>query len=514
MRAADFLTIAANIREGGVFVEFDPTQAQRGTPPMPNRIVLFGQMLASGTALPNVPVRLSANGQEWVPAFGLGSQLERMASAARAANPWSTMWAVPLADNPAGTAAIWSIKTGGPATSAGTQNVYLNGDATMFGFLVQVGVTNGMTAAAFATALAAAVNAAAGCPYTAAVDGVDATKVNLTAIHKGADFGNNQDIRTTYYAQDANVPGLSFTIAQGTPGAGNPSLTAAIAACQSKWFSHWAVPYTDGTSLAAIDAELDRRFSGMVMQEGHAYTAYAGTTGQQATFGETYNTLQPTCWGLYKFPSPNYMVAAVSAAVIGYNVGIDPARGLKDLILPGIGAPAPADRLQFADRNNLLFDGIASLYVDDNGNVCIGGPVTMYRNNSAGVADTSYLFAETLYTIFWMRWSLRVYLSNIYKWFKIADDGTPIPANSRVTTPSLMAGSVLGLAERDWLGYVLQDLKGFEKSLKGTSRDPDDPYRVNIPLGPNLIAQLRTTAAQIQFVLGTAQAPLTAAQVQ
>src|ERR1700688_3712307 len=205
MRASDFLTIAANIREGGVFVEFDPTQAQQGTPPMPNRIILFGQMLASGTAAPNVPLQLSARGMEWVGLFGLGSHLERQCSAARAANPWTEMWAMPLADNPAGTAEIRTITVTGPATNGGTQNVYFNGESNKFGFLVQVAVTLGMTAAAFATLLAAAINAAAGCPWTAAAAGA---VVTLTAIHKGADFGNYQDIRTTYYVQDANAPGL------------------------------------------------------------------------------------------------------------------------------------------------------------------------------------------------------------------------------------------------------------------------------------------------------------------
>ena len=510
MRASDFLTIAANIREGGVFVEFDPTQAQQGTPPMPNRIILFGQMLASGTAAPNLPVMLSAQGQEWVGLFGLGSHLERQCSAARAANPWTEMWAMPLADNPAGTAEVRTITVTGPSTNAGTQNVYLNGDSTKFGLLVQVAVTLGMTATAFATALAAAINAAAGCPWTAASAlGV----VTLTAIHKGQDFGNYQDIRTTYYAQDADVPGLSFAFATTTPGAGNPSLTAAIAAITTKWFAHWSTPYTDGTSLAAVNAELDRRFGGMVMAEGHSYTAYQGSVGTLASFGEEYDDYETTCWGLYKSPSPNYMVAAVSAAVIGYNAGIDPARPLKDLILPGIAAPAAADRFAFEDRNNLLYDGIATLYADDNDNVCIGGPITMYRNSAVGVPDTSYLFVETLLTLFWMRWSLRVYLANLYRWFKLADDGTPIPANSRTTTPSLIAGSVLALANRDWLGYVLQDIADFKTSLKGTTRDPDDPYRVNIPLAPNLIAQLRTLAAQIQFILGTATPPVTASQV-
>jgi phage tail sheath gpL-like len=186
----DFNEIPVNIRNPGQYIEFDNTRAITGSPPMPNKIVVFGQKLATGTAAADTPVLVSTP-QQAVGLFGRGSMLAAMFATIKQNNQFTETWALPQADNAAGTAATGSVTWNGPATEPGTQVFYIAGT------LVEFAVTAAMTSNAMATAFAAAVNALPDLPLTAAVDGVTLNKVNLTARHKGADAGLI-DLRALY----------------------------------------------------------------------------------------------------------------------------------------------------------------------------------------------------------------------------------------------------------------------------------------------------------------------------
>jgi phage tail sheath gpL-like len=493
MQAGDFLAIPVSMRTPGTYIEFNNAGALRGTPPKPNRILVFGQMLPAGTALPNKPILVSGAGANWTTLFGRGSQMTAMLNQLRGINTFTECWAIGQPDNPAGTQATGSIKFTALPTIAGTQNYYIGGR------LVQIAVLPTMTLAQCATALAAAINANLDVMVTAAVDGEDTTKVNITAVHKGVDAGNI-DMRTTFYANDADVPGLAMTIVQLAGGAGNPSLTTAIANLGATWFVHWANPYTDGVATAAIQVELDRRFGPLVQQEGHSYMTSTGSVGTLASFGQTFNNLEHSCMGVNQSPTPPFLWTAALVAAASLPLGIDPARQLTTIALPGILAPAIADRFIDSDKNNLLFDGISTFDVDDGGNVTINNLITMYRNNAAGLPDPSYLEVEPLFALFWMRFSLRAFVANQWPRYKLADDGTPIRPGAPVTTPLRIKAGVVGLAARDWDGFVMDDLAAFKASLDA-ERDNDDPDRVNVLLPPNIIGNLRRFAGQIAFKL-------------
>src|SRR3546814_3740184 len=99
-----------------------------------------------------------------------------MIKALRLANDTTETWAFPLADLPAGTAATGTLTVTGAATASGTIVLYIGGQR------ITVGVTSGDAAAAVATAIVAAITAAADLPVAAvALLGV----VTLTAKHKG-----------------------------------------------------------------------------------------------------------------------------------------------------------------------------------------------------------------------------------------------------------------------------------------------------------------------------------------
>jgi phage tail sheath gpL-like len=488
----DFNEIPVNIRNPGQYIEFDNTRAITGSPPMPNKIVVFGQKLATGTAAADTPVLVSTP-QQAVGLFGRGSMLAAMFATIKQNNQFTETWALPQADNAAGTAATGSVTWNGPATEPGTQVFYIAGT------LVEFAVTAAMTSNAMATAFAAAVNALPDLPLTAAVDGVTLNKVNLTARHKGADAGLI-DLRALYEPGDAMVSGVAAVVVAMALGAGNPALANSIAAIGDDWFNHWIAPYTDATSLAALNTELDRRLGPLVQKEGHLYIGSQGTVGTLNAFGDTYNTLEASAIGAQNPLEPMYLWAAATGAVGAFYLGNDPARPMQTIKLAGIHAPARADRFIDEDRETLLNNGISTWVVNANGDVELSRLITMYRVNSFNVPDPSYLDLMTVMTLFKMRFDVRARVALRWPRYKLADDGTVIKPGQATTTPALIMADIVGLAKREWEGEILEDLADF-KANSFAERDSDDVNRVNIKLTPNLINQLMVTAAQIQFVL-------------
>lgn len=484
-----FNSIPINLLVPGSYIEFDNSRAVQGLPVMPSRIIVFGQKLAAGTAAADTPV-LVTRPEQAVTLFGRGSMLAQMFAALKKANPLTETWAIPQSDNAAAVAATGTITIGGAPTTAGTLTVYITGTA------VQVAVATTDTPATVATALQAAIADQPDLPVTATVN---AAVVTLTANHKGL-CGNDINVRTLYYPGDALPAGLTVAIGAMTGGTANPVLTASIAALGDDWYTSWAVPYTDAVSLAALDAELTRRWGPMVMAEGIAFSAANGSVGTLTTLGTTPNEQLLSIMGASGAPTAPWVWAAVYAAQAEYYGNIDAARPLQTLPLTGVLPPAKVDQFIFDERNLLLGDGIATWKVDAGGNVLIERAVTTYRLNAEGLPDTSYLDVETIRTLMYLRWSLRTRIAQKYPRYKLADDGTPFGAGQAIVTPKVIRNEIIAwFSELETVGLV-EDLDQFKEDLD-VERDGSDPNRVNALIPPNLVNQFRTFAGQIQFIL-------------
>jgi phage tail sheath gpL-like len=487
----NFLTIPLTLYDPGQYIEISNQRATRGLPAMPSRILAFGQMTAAGTAVANTPVQITiASNVDAL--FGRGSMLSRTLKAIQKANAWTELWALPQSDNAAGTAAVTEVTITGTATAAGTQNMYVDG------ILVQFAVTAGMTAAQAATALQAAIGAVqADLGYTSVV--ATATHVDLTSVHKGADVASSTSLRSKLYPSDADVPGLTFASSVITPGAGNPSLTASLAALGSTWFTDWIMPYTDANSMAALNAAVETLWGPTVMRDVSVWSAMAGTVGALAA-ADTWNEKLLTVMGVTNPPQPVWLWAAVLGAQAAYYGNIDPGRTLQDIPLTGILAPAAADRFDGPTRNLLLQDGIATWKVDAGGNVLISRAVTTYLTNAAGITDRSYLDSETLRLVAYLRFSMRQRIAQRFPRYRLADDGAKLDPGVAVVTPSVIHQELIALA-MDWLtAGLISDLAGFKQGLL-VERDLNDANTVNALLPPKITGNFRVFKGQIQFLM-------------
>lgn len=492
MPPVSFDSIPSNLRVPLAYVEFNNTRAVVGSPAIPFKILVLGQMLAAGSAAANVPVQVtSADQAEQL--FGRGSMLAAMFAALKAGDRYTESWAIPQDDDGAAVAAAGSILLGGAPTAAGTLNLYIAGKR------VRIAVASGAVLADVATALVAAINLDTSLPVTAAVNGVTPEQVDITARNKG-EAGNDIDLRVNYYQGEALPKGLTAAITAMAAGAANPDLTAAIAAMGDEWYQAIVLPYTDAANLALLEAELASRFDGTRMIDGIAYCAFRGTHGETSTFGGTRNSPHLSCMGTGLSPTPPWLWAAAYAAQASASLQIDPARPLQTLVLATILPPAVEDRWTQQERNLLLYDGIATAYVDNGGQVRIEHEITTYQTNAFGVADPSYLDVTTPATLSYLRYSVRARITQKFPRHKLADDGTAYGPGQAIVTPKVLRAELIALAKEWETAGLVENLDQYVADLI-VERDANDRNRVNVLAPPDLVNQLRIFAAQVQFIL-------------
>lgn len=482
-----FNEIPSALRRPGTYVEFDNRLA--GNASINFKVLVIGQRLAAGTVAAGVPTRVNA-GDQAEEYFGRGSMLAEQVKAIKVAEQFMETWVIALDEDGAGAAALGTITATGAATINGTLAIYIAGKR------VRVGVSAADSQDTIATAIAAAINADTTLPVTAAVNGVTTNQVDLTCRWKG-ETGNDIDLRMNYF--DEKTPtGVVMTFGDMAGGTGNPDITATIAAMGDEWYNWIVMPFTDAANLTVLETELDSRWGPMRQIGMRAFTAYRGSHAVTGTYGSGRNNPHITSMGTNISPEPPYIWASVNAIIGAKFLSIDPARPLQRLKLPGLKAPVKEKRWTDTERNQLLFDGIATYTVDNSGNVMIERQITMYQENTAGIADDSYLNINTPETLERIRFEQRAMFAQKYPRHKLAEDTMRVPAGQAIMQPKVAKAELLVLyLEMEDKGWV-QDYEGYKETLL-SEVDASDRDRLNIYDSPQLVGQLRVTAVHTEF---------------
>jgi len=326
--------------------------------------------------------------------------------------------------------------------------------------------------------------------------------VTLRANNAGA-VGNELDLRMNYRTDSESTPaGITATLVQPSGGATNPVLTSLITAMGDVQYHVIAHPYTDATSLTALENELADRMGPLRAIEGQAISAKADTYANQIAFGATRNTAHSSVLDTDNSPTPPAEYAAHVAAVVAlYAENEAGARPFQTLPLPYILAPAEGDRNSNAQRRLLLAAGIATTKVAAGDMVQIERLVTMYRLNAAGSPDTTFRDANTLFKLMYARANWRAKISE-YSRHKLGNDSTAYPAGEAVMTPSLgrsvAVSWFLDMSTRSPVVFEPSMIDQFKTDLV-VERNATDSDRMDWLLPPTLIAMLIVSAAQIQF---------------
>ena len=484
-----FNQIPISVRVPGTYVEIDNSKAVQGLSIMPSKVLLIGQKTSAGTAATGVIERVTAL-DYGISRYGQGSVLAHMVERFIQANQVSELYAIALADNGAGQAATATITVTAAPTASGTLVLYVGGRRT------EVGITAGQTTAQVATAIQTALAANLDLIVTASAA---LAVVTLTHRHKGA-FGNDTDLRHSYYTGEGLPTGLALTLSAFSGGSGNPSIQTALDAMADEWFTDLATPYNDAASLVAVETKLSANFGPLRQIDGMCHVGLAGTFATVDALGAARNSPHVSLWPANRAPSPPWEWAASWAGVCSYYAAIDPARPFQTLSLPGILPPVPADRYSFTERNLLLFDGCSTWRVDAGGTVVVERAITTYQTTAFGAQDPSYLDVETMKTLAFLRYDVRTFVPRKYPRHKLADDGTLVSRGQAVVTPSVMRGELLARFRLWEASGLVEDFEQFKRDLI-VERDTNDPNRLNSKIPANVINGFRMFAGQIEFIL-------------
>ena len=327
--------------------------------------------------------------------------------------------------------------------------------------------------------------------------------VTYTAKNKG-EHGNSIDIRLNVNDGEELPAGVGVTPSTGivamASGATNPDIQDIIDVLGDEWYQIFVAPYVDTTNLNAMKTELDARNASTVMMDGIYISAKDDTLANLATFGNGRNNRFESIFEATSVISSPYEHAAAIAGHIAAEGSTDPARPFQTLELAGIVPAANADQFTYAERNSLLFDGIATVKVDSAGVVRIDRAITTYQKNDVGGADIAYLDVNTVLTLMYMRWDWVNYISGKYPRHKLADDGVRAAAGQPIITPKI--GKAEAIARfRVWedLG-IAENIDQFKNDLI-CQRSSSDPNRLEWTLPPDLVNQFRIGATSIQFLL-------------
>ncbi|EJU2488177.1 phage tail sheath subtilisin-like domain-containing protein [Salmonella enterica] len=485
-----------------VEIEFDNSMAVVGTPAPHQRVLMFGQAnlkdsKVDGTGALDTPVRITRDAQA-VSLFGRGSMLAWMVKEFIAINPDTELYVIAQGAG-TGNADAGSLTLSGTATGDGVLSVYVGGRR------YQVAVAGGQKGKALADRLAALINADRDAPFTAvsaapagADVGADASVVSLTARFISECAAH--DIRLNYYDGETTPDGLTVVITPPAAKAANPDITRSVANMGERQYNYVVMPYKDQANLNVLSAELLKRWGPVKMSDGAVWMAHTGTQGEITAFGESRNDFLFTCSAVPKAPEPDYIWAASVCATCAPSLSTDPARPLQTLAVSSRLAPQSADRLTREERNLLLHGGIATVTVAAGDVVQIERQVTMYRVNKYGDPDPSYLDVETIYTLSYLRYSLRTFVTQRFPRHKLADDDTPVAPGQPIVTPKIMSLQLIALGE-EWVDQgLVENLDTFKKNLL-VERNTSNRNRLDVLCTPDLVNQFRFFAAQIRFIL-------------
>lgn len=484
-----FNQVPATQRVPWTYVEFDPSRAIEGPRLKPFKGLLVGQML-TGLAAAGTLVRITSE-DDAAQQFGRGSLLHAQARAWYAQQRSVELWVYPLADGGGWVKATSTLTLSGTATEAGSVILHIAG--RRYAQPVQVGGT----AAALQSSLIAAIQADADRLVDASAG--SGTNVTLTARNGGEPF-NGVKVVSNYYQGERTPAGLTVGVADFAGGVGAPALAPLFAAMGDEQFDVLAFASSDAATLAAVDVELVNRFGPTEQTDGIAFYASALDFGLMTTFSALLNSPHQVLASSHGSPTPAFQWAAALASIVAFNAQSDPARPFQTLPMREVLAAKAADRWTQQERNLALFDGVTTHYIDPSGQVHVERVITTYQSNASGQPDTAYLDANTVLTLSFLRWSFRNFFAQRYPRHKLAKTAAGLPPGLDILTPiSAKAAAVAWFQDMQTLGLV-EDPERF-KSEMVVEVNATDPNRLDFLLTPDLINQLRITAAKIQFRL-------------
>ena len=446
-----------NFKVPYVAAKIDFSRAVRGLRGMPRRLLLVGHKLVAGTLALNTIMTVS-NEPDAIARLGEGSQLLAMWRAANANRDLGMpIDVVALATNGSATAASSTLVVGGAPTAAGEVMVYVHGAR------ISVAASTADTSASIATKLIAAVNANAALQVVASA-GAASTMV-LTAKTLGP-TGNDINLRSSYYPDDALAAGVTLSTPAMAGGAGNPDVSPLVVAMSGYRATEIVCPFTDSTNMAILEAELATRWAYNNMQDGMVVNCLRGTEGVISALLTPRNSPHVHTICVTNDCTNPWETSAMAGAAIESSAATDPAVGPTAKLL-GYAGPVQGQGFVVDAMNNLMLKGGSPLNIAPDYTGSLLRMFTNYKLSPGGAADESMAQMPWLKTMSYWRWFItsefmNKYNNNGYKLGQYVKQ--PIPGQ-KIMTVDLAQEIMLGLYQTFVDAGMMQNLAYYQGKL-------------------------------------------------
>lgn len=466
-----FDSIPSSIRKPGKYIEFNTRLAVRTLPANRQRMLIIAQRLSAGTVAALLPTQVFSDA-EAATYFGNGSIAHLMARAAIRANAYLDLSICAIDDGGSGVARVHTLAIANNATGSGSLTLYVGS------VRYQIGITSGDTPTVIGAALKTALDNDPALPFTTTHT---TGTIVFTAKNKGV-VANQIDFEVIITAT-----ATTGTFTATTAGSVDPDITTALTPVYAEQYDIIANPFNDATSLAALKSHLDSVSGPMEQRSGIGVFGYDGVLATLTTLTGNVNSGRVLCAYLRGTRSPAYELAAAMAAIMAFEE--DPARPLNTLSLPGIAAPAVAQRFSRTEQENLLYNGVTPLEVGPGEVVQVVRAVSTYIHNPQGIDDISLLDITTIRTLDYVRKACRERVSLRFPREKLSSK-----------TPDKVRDQLLDVL------YKLEDLEIVEEVAANEAgliveRDEQDPNRLNAKIPTDVVNGLHVFAGRIDLLL-------------
>ncbi|HDL8284782.1 TPA: phage tail sheath subtilisin-like domain-containing protein [Yersinia enterocolitica] len=466
-----FDNIPSSIRKPGKYMEFNTRLAVRTLPSNQQLVLIIGQMLPTGSALPLVATNVFSDSQA-AELFGHGSQAHLMAIDAITSNRYLQLQMLGVPDDAAGVEATGTLTLTGTASTSGVVSLWV-GDIR-----INAAVAATDTPTEIASNLIAAMASLTALPVSAAAaEGV----ITLTCHHKGA-LGNDIKLRA-----QSTAGGVTTAVVAMSGGEIDPDIAPALAAVFAAGHNIIVCPYSTTEALTALRQHLDEVGGPMEQRGAIGVAGWPKSLSTGTTLSGDINEGRITIgWhnGSVKLPG---QIAAAYAAVIASEE--DPARPLNTLVMSSLDVTALADRPGRNEQENALHNGLTPFEVGAGNTVQIVRAISTYTKSLAGTPDVSLLDITTIRTLDYVRKACRERIELRFPRDKL---------NTR-TGPKVRSELLDVLLKLEEL-EIVEEVSANQSALI-VERDSEDVNRLNAAIPVDIVNGLHVFAGRIDLLL-------------
>jgi phage tail sheath gpL-like len=197
-------------------------------------------------------------------------------------------------------------------------------------------------------------------------------------------------------------------------------------------------------------------------------------------------------------PTPHWLWAPAYCGAAAVALKADPARPVQTLAVNGVVAPPVSSRFDITSRNTLLFTGMSTFAVSDDGTVRLENLITTYQKNAFGQPDNSYLEIETMFQLMFLMRDLKGDLTSKYPRAKLASSVARLAPGVQVVTTAMIRSEIIAHYRTLEYNGQAQDSAAFAAGLIVT-QNVNNHNRVDILWAGTIMNQLRLFAVLAQF---------------